>query len=358
MSKLASVLIPFSGSANLLQSFFENFAKSHELERYEIILIGDGCKNEEAIRYAKGLMEKKLISDLILLPDPIGFGQANNIAVERSSTNRLVFINDDIVLLNHEIDILLKEQNRLRCAAIQPILLYPQTNTVQSSGHIFGPLFNRHAQQGCKITNIVLEQPIERQALTLSFCSIDKQSFSSIGGFNSFYFNAYEGLELTHRIHAKGWGCKVTAKTFSYHIQGSTRNNSVRTEEQYCPYFWIRNQATIQEDIIYEWLRTKDSNISFGPYLGINFSPLKIMHLVRQAGFTFREIFECAHKGKINLLTELPFSFIHMPQPFLLLCDSFKQIEENYLWLKLRIHKEDIVLDTHGNIFRLEKILA
>lgn len=130
-------MVPFSGDSDLLQLFFECLTKSHDIKEYELILIGDGCRNQKVIAYAEYLKNTKMADSLILLENPIGFGQANNRGVEKASTERLVFINDDILLMNHEIDALLQEQDRLNCAAIQPVLLYPQTDLIQSTGHIF-----------------------------------------------------------------------------------------------------------------------------------------------------------------------------------------------------------------------------
>ena len=192
-----------------MQLFFECLIKSHDIKEYELILIGDGCRNQKVIDYAEQLRNTKIVDSLILLDNPIGFGQANNRGVEKASTEQLVFINDDILLMDHEIDALLQEQNRLNCAAIQPVLLYPQTDLIQSTGHIFGDNFNRHAHQGIKKDKLVLPDSVERQALTLSFCAIKRNVFFQTGGFDPFFYNAFEGLELTHRIHAEKLGCKV-----------------------------------------------------------------------------------------------------------------------------------------------------
>lgn len=357
MDKIASLLVPFSGEGKLLRQFFECLKKSHDILKYEIILIGDGCSNHDTIEYAKQLYRHHSVDHLLLFNQSLGFGVANNEGVKRSTTNRLVFINDDIILINHEIDLLLQEQQKNNCAAIQPVLLYPQTNTVQSTGHIFGVQFNRHAQQGRKFTELRMNSLIERQAITLSFCAINKSVFSSFGGFDPFYYNAYEGLELTHRIHSSNLGCKVSTSVVAYHIQSSTRNKYARSEEQYRPYFWIRNHATIREDLSSEWEKMIPTDVLRQAFLEINFSPLKMEQSVKKVGFITREIINLPLNGEINLFTALPFDFIQIPLPLLILCDNFTQLQKNSLWGTLRNRKDDIVLDSCGNVVSLAKIV-
>lgn len=358
MKKKASILVPFSGDSDLLQLFFECFNKSHDVKEYELILIGDGCQNPKVIAYAEHLKSTRMADFLILSESPIGFGQANNRGAEKASTERLVFVNDDILLMDHEIDALLQEQDRLDCAAIQPVLLYPQTNLIQSTGHIFGDNFNRHAQQGIGRSSLVLPYSTERQALTLSFCAIKKNVFFQLGGFDPFYYNAYEGLELTHRIHAKKLGCKVAANVFAYHIQSCTRNTYARSEERYMPYFWLRNHATLCEDLTEEWKRVMPAKAQERPYFCINFSPLRLTDFVEKAGFSLHGSVELPLNGNINLLTAIPFAYVQMPVHLMMICDSFSQLRKNVLWKRMRKQTNDIVLDACGNALFLSDIVG
>lgn len=358
MKKKASILVPFSGDSDLLQLFFECLTKSHNIKEYELILIGDGCQNQKVIAYAQHLKNTKMADTLILSEYPIGFGQANNKGAQKASTEQLVFINDDILLMDHEIDALLQEQKRLDCAAIQPVLLYPQTDLIQSTGHIFGDNFNRHAQQGIKKDNLVLPDSMERQALTLSFCAIKKDVFFQLGGFDPFYYNAYEGLELTHRIHAEKLGCKVTANVFAYHIQSYTRNIYARSEERYMPYFWLRNHATLHEDLIEEWKRVMPKKAQTQPYFCIDFSPLRLTDFAVKAGFSLHGSVNLPLNGDINLLTAIPFAYVQMPIPMMMICDSFSQLRKNFLWKRMRKPTNDIVLDAYGNTLFLADIIG
>lgn len=354
--KKASILVPFSGDSDLLQLFFECLIKSHDIKEYELILIGDGCRNQKVIDYAEQLRNTKIVDSLILLENPIGFGQANNRGVEKASTERLVFINDDILLMDHEIDTLLQEQDRLNCAAIQPVLLYPQTDLIQSTGHIFGDNFNRHAHQGIRKDKLVLPDSVERQALTLSFCAIKRNVFFQTGGFDPFYYNAFEGLELTHRIHAEKLGCKVAANVFAYHIQSSTRNTYARSEERYMPYFWIRNHSSLHEDLTEEWKRVMPERVQEHPYFCIDFSPLRLTDFALKAGFTLHGSINLPLNGDINLLTAVPFEYIKMPIPMMMICDSFSQLRKNFLWTRMRKSTNDIILDACGNTIFLSEI--
>ena len=197
----ASIVISVDNKFSLINNFFNMLLAHINKKEYEIIVVDDYCSDYQTKKYLKELNERNLIDIYIILEEKHGFGKANNLGVEKSTTDCLIFINTDVIVTDYVIDQLFAIYNSNNYAAIQPLLLYPQSEKIQSAGHIFASYFNRHALENNSI--LVLENsknPIIRQALTLAFCMVDKDAFEKAGKFNDFYYNGYEGIELILKI--------------------------------------------------------------------------------------------------------------------------------------------------------------
>ena len=62
--------------------------------------------------------------------------------------------------------------------------------------------------------------------------------------FNEYYYNAYEGFELTLKINNSGLKCIYYPEAIAYHIGGGTRNSMDISETQQGKYF-IQNWGDI-----------------------------------------------------------------------------------------------------------------
>lgn len=347
--KKASLIISIDNEYELASNFFNMLFQTKNIFDYEIIVVSDNCENIKTVMLLKEYSQNKQIN-LIELTERHGFGKANNIGVKYSTTSNLIFMNTDIILVGNELDELLQAKEHFKCKAVQPLLLYPQTQKIQSAGHIFGSYFNRHALENNTVSILDGHVAIERSALTIAFCLIEKDIFLEFGGFNEFYYNAYEGLELTARIHNAGLGCKLIPSIKAYHIRKATRKNIYFNEEQQTPFFWSNCSAFIKEDysrFIAHYLSPKQlSNI----YIAISFTHLDIIPLLEKAGLHINEALNIQLSGNIELFNVLPFAFLKSPSNYLFICENFTQITSNKLWFQLRNNSNDIIVDCNGNV--------
>lgn len=350
----ASIIISVDNKYSLISNFFQLLLASIIKKDYEIIVVDDCCSDHETKCYLNKLKEQGKIDILLTLNAKLGFGRANNLGVEKSTTDCLIFMNTDIILNDDILDKLVEIYYQNTYAAIQPLLVYPQTQKIQSAGHIFASYFNRHALENNDIELLKNSMPIKRQALTLAFCVIDKNAFWEAGKFHEFYYNGYEGIELILKI-SQQHTCVVIPSLIAYHIRSVAVKNTSFNEEQKIPFFWCRCEKLIHNDFTRCIQKYIPDTAYKSSYLGIEFTSLDLVSEVKNAGLHIREEIIMIQDGSkpIELFSLLPFDFLKTPTALLFLCDNFIQLKSNRLWIHLRNNKNDLVIDSNGNVKKL-----
>lgn len=356
----ASIIISVDNKFPLISNFFSLLLKNIDKNEYEIIVVDDCCSDYQTKQYLKELQKQKLIDVYEILDRKYGFGKANNFGVEKSTTDCLIFINTDIIINDDIIERLFDVYNSQKYAAIQPLLLYPQSKKIQSAGHIFASYFNRHALENNDISILQnVHTPIIRQALTLAFCVIGKKAFEEAGKFNDFYYNGYEGIELILKI-SQTHTCVVIPYIHAYHIRSVAVKNSNFDEEQKIPYFWCQCQKYIHNDY-HEFIREYIPQKAFDKnYFALQFTTLDLLSEVRKAGIHIRDdVFLIQKAGNpIELFSLLPYSYLNTASSLLFLCDNFTQLHHNSLWIQMRKGKDDLIIDSNGNVLRLKNLIS
>lgn len=353
----ATIIISVDNSFSLINNFFHLLLSFINKEDYEIIVVDDYCIDYETKQYLADLTKQNSIDILLTLEKKHGFGKANNLGVEKSTTDCLIFMNTDIIINDHILDQLVEIYYMKKYAAMQPLLLYPQTCQIQSAGHIFASYFNRHALENNDADVLKDKTPIRRQALTLAFCVIDKNTFIEAGRFHEFYYNGYEGIELVLKI-SQLHTCVVIPNLKAYHIRSVAVKNTNFDEEQKIPFFWCRCGALIQHDFP-EFIHQYIPEHAFqNKYLAIQFTTLDLLSEVKNAGICVRDdiLLIQDSNSTIELFSLLPFSYLKTSTTLLFLCDNFKQLKNNSLWIQLRDNKKDIIIDANGNVKSLHSL--
>lgn len=354
--KKASIIISVDNNFALIDNFFKLLYSCIEKENYEIIVVNDCCVDYKTIQYLTALKKQLLIDTLITLNKKHGFGKANNIGVKKSTTDCLIFINTDIIINSNIIDKLTEIFYEKKYVCFQPLLIYPQTQKIQSAGHIFGTFFNRHALENNTIDVINIQNPIKRQALTLAFCVIDKKVFWEAGGFNEYYYNGYEGIETILKINQKHL-CFLIPYLQAYHIRSVAVKNTIFDEEQKIPYFWCRCNNIIKNDFAL-FIQQYIPKICFKKhYLALQMTSFDLITEAKKAGINITDTMLLIQNGSIELFSILPFSFLSTPTPLLFLCNNFIQLKNNLLWINLRKGQHDLVIDSNGNVKLLSEII-
>ena len=194
---------------NLNKSFLtleclDSIAQSAENQDYEIILVDNGSRADEAaaLRCAIDPAVK-----LISLTQNMGFGEGSNIGVEFCVGRFLLFLNNDVVLPPGAIQRLVATfESSFSPGAVGPTLLYPD-GSVQEAGAFVKP--NGLTFQIGK-QNIPIAPHFPGGSYIVDYCSaacllVERHAFLDVGGFDPAFDPAYfEDVDFCLKLRARG----------------------------------------------------------------------------------------------------------------------------------------------------------
>ena len=291
----------------------------------------------------------------------MGYGIVNNIAVKESNCEYLIFMNADVILTDNCLEYMLKHFEDDKVSAVQPLLVYPQNLTVQSTGHVFCKFYNTHLFENRQYDAPIVQSPGIRKAVTTALCAIRKKTFDAFNGFNEYFFNAWEGMELGLKITQSGQKCLYEPKALAYHIRGGGRGQYQIDETPQTAYFWTTWGNEIKENLSFylnDQLKemTLDSNFTL-----LNFSCIRnYSEITKQLRIQIEdslEYTELAGYSKIEFFKTLPHSLVNLANSIVYLTNNFTVVSNNKLWFKLRANNNDIIMDLSGNCFKCKELL-
>ena len=207
---------------------------------FEIIVVDNASSDGSADAISDAFPSVHLIS----LQENIGFGRANNLAVERSGAEYILLLNPDTLVLDHAIDRLLrfaKEQPRARIWGGRTLF---EDRTLNSSScwrrmtlwSVFcqaagltaafptSSLFNCEAYGGWQRDTV-------RQVdiVTGCFLLLRRDTWNQLGGFDNDYFMYAEEADLCQRARSLGARPMVTPDAYIVHYDGAS--DTVRSDK-------------------------------------------------------------------------------------------------------------------------------
>lgn len=354
----ASIIISTNSNRTLFENFLINLSEYPTIGDYEIIEINDGgeysISKEQHQQY--GLKNVHKIDS----EKKLGYGTANNLASKKANCKNLIFMNDDIILKPGCLETILDDLGKDEIAVVQPKLIYPQNNLVQSTGHVFTKLTNAHALENIHSDSAIANRSHRRQALTTALCATAKEDFFDAGGFSTDYYNAWEGMEYTLKITAKGKKCWYESKAEAYHIRGGARNQYSLNEEAQAALFWSRWSNSISEDL-YEIISEQLTDNSFSKYLLLNFSkhpaPMPILEKCNLSILDTVSYTYISGSKSLDFFRCLPNSFCRSNNDIIYFTNNYTQVKNNCLWFECRRNNNDLIIDLSGNVIHTNSLI-
>lgn len=328
----------------------------------EIIIVTDACNNIDTINYLEKKAKLNSQIKLIQLKQKMGFSGSNNVGIKHASGDTLIFINSDIFLekkcVENMLSLLWSDE---KIGAVQPLLIYPQNNLVQSTGHVFSDYRSGQLFSMRKITDSIVQKTEKRQALTMALCAVKRKILTIVGGFDEYYYNSHEGLELTLKISLSGYNCFYCSNAVAYHCAGAARSDSLYDTSKQKAHFYQKWSNHIHYDVsdyLNFQITSEQQNTSF---FILDFSTsnqwdeiMKRLHIkVLQ-----RKVFQERFLKDVNLFFCLPFSSLNYNGSFLFLCNNMAQLKANHRWICLRKNYKDILMDLDGNLIPLNYFIS
>lgn len=226
---MTSVIIIQYNNSHLTRNAVESFRRYHK-ESYEIILVDNGSVEPNAVEFVKDYPDVQLIC----CNKNLGFGTANNLAVQKSAGNILFFLNNDTVTTSEFLSKIEKEfYNDDSIGIIGPKLLSSDGSLQLSSGKLpsifiefWDKLLYSAVDKKNKLAlNYIQKKYIKKEAagwVTGAALFITKKLFMELDGFDESFFMYFEDKDLCRRANDSGKKTIYFPETSLIHLRGAS----------------------------------------------------------------------------------------------------------------------------------------
>ena len=231
-SKKISIIIPVRDRIDLLARCLDSVANKTSYAPYEIVVVDNDSQSEEARAYFSRLKHR-----VLHYHGPFNYSAINNFAVEQTDSPWLLFLNDDIEVIEDDwLTIMAEHVQRPEVGAVGPRLLYPD-DTVQHAGVVMGVGgIAEHAFRGlpAEAPGVCRQLQVTRNysAVTGACLLTRREVFQEVGGFDEEQLPVtFSDVDLCLKMRRAGYLIVYTPFAKLYHHESGTRRQSVEPAE-------------------------------------------------------------------------------------------------------------------------------
>ena len=205
VSGMVSVIIPTCAAKGLIKTCIETFRKKTRYRNFELVCIENIA--EADAKWKRWL--RKHADKVIETSEPFNWSRFNNLAAEQASGEFLLFLNDDIEIIEEDwLDAMLEHAMREDVGAVGPQLLYPDRR-VQHAGLFLTHTgtarhaFRFHAEDDPGYFGAALSQ---RNVIAVTgACLLTRRDvFDSVGRFDEQHAVVNNDLAFCLKLHRQG----------------------------------------------------------------------------------------------------------------------------------------------------------
>lgn len=228
-----AIIIPHKNHNNLLFDCIDSVFEISKYENYKIYIADTGSEPDKLQEIKEKYRDNPKVS--LIEFDYYNFGKINNEVVNNYINNEdlVLFLNNDIKLLNDAISECVKEFKTNKSAGTVGIRLHFADNTIQHAGvfaytdsktilQIGHHHFKSHHNFWNFKKNLV--------GNTGAFLMMRTITFKNLGGFNPNYVDCLEDVELNLKCLLSGFRNVTLGNAVAYHYESLTRNENPEKE--------------------------------------------------------------------------------------------------------------------------------
>jgi GT2 family glycosyltransferase len=224
-----SIIIPTKNYLSLVQKCIHSIRQHTSYPNYEIIIINNASDDVEFLEYIKTEQSENRIK-VIHYDKPFDHSEMNNIAVQSTNSDFVVFMNNDIEIISDEWleQLVATAQMDESIGVVGAMLLYPD-GKVQHGGIVLGiDGVTGHAHQfiDSDAPGYLgrLQSLQEVSCVTAALMLVKRSKFNDVGGFNSGkYPTLCNDVDLCIRLRKRGFRCIFNPMVKAIHLESKTR---------------------------------------------------------------------------------------------------------------------------------------
>ena len=232
---LTSIIIPNRDQAAILARCIDSLART-VYDRYEILLVENNSRDPATFAYYRKLGGRPNLR-LLTWDRPFNYSAVNNFAAARAQGDVLLFLNNDVEVINADwLERLLEHALRPEVGAVGAKLYYPD-DTVQHAGVVLGVgAVAGHVHLGaargapgycCRLLSV------QNYSAVTGACLMTRRSvFEELRGFDEDFPLAFNDTDLCMRVRRAGYRIVWTPWAELYHHESATRGHEDTPEKK------------------------------------------------------------------------------------------------------------------------------
>lgn len=227
--KLSIIIVTYNSSQHIKDMLLS--IEKHTKTHHEIIVVDNNSQD----RTIAQIYASKVSVTLLQQKENLGFSKANNLSVNNTKGEYLLFLNPDTKVLDYAIDNLynfLKSRDDVGIVAPQ---LIEDNGNIQPSVRNFPTITRAIKEYYLGIKNSyepfypLSNQPLEVESVVGAAMMIAKNIYRKSGGFNNKYFMYYEDLEICRKIKEMGLKVVYLQSVKMKHSVGASASTNPKT---------------------------------------------------------------------------------------------------------------------------------
>jgi O-antigen biosynthesis protein len=231
-----TVIVPLYGRFDFMRYQLSNFSRFGCLKNAEIIYIVDDPRIAEQVQRLATEVFKlfQIPFKLILLERNVGYGRANNIAVQFSNSDNLILLNSDVLPMNSDWDSrLVSCLEQTENVGLVGVRLLFEDGSIQHDGmaqmeldDFPGLKFNDHPKKGWPSSMVNTPKELTKCEMVTAACvAIKKSLFIALEGFDSDYLlGDFEDSDLCQKALSKGYVNYIARDIELFHLERQSQN--------------------------------------------------------------------------------------------------------------------------------------
>ncbi len=227
-----SIIIATRDRIDLLSRCIASIRAKTSYPNYEIIIVDNESKSPEAQEYFRSLEHR-----LLPFHGPFNFSALNNLAVEQTGSPWLLFLNNDVEVIDSEwLTVMAEHVQRPEVGAVGARLLYPN-DTVQHAGVVLGvggiaEHAFRHFPAEAPGVSRQLQVTRNYSSVTGACLMTRRDVFEEVGGFDEERLPVtFSDVDLCLKMRRAGYLIVYTPFAKLYHHESASRRRSVEALE-------------------------------------------------------------------------------------------------------------------------------
>lgn len=225
-ARSVSIIIPSRDRVDLLSTCLTSILDLTSYPEYEVLVVDNGSEQQATREYYASLSAEHRVR-IVDYPGSFNYSTANNLGVRQSSSDLLLFLNNDTEILECDwLEEMARWAGRPRVGAVGAKLLYPG-GTIQHAGVIVGTGLASSVFSGAREGEMgpfgSADWYRNYLAVAGACLMMRREVFTEIGGFDERYELAYGDVELCMRAVAHGYRNVYTPFARLRHHESASR---------------------------------------------------------------------------------------------------------------------------------------